>query len=119
MVVDVIGLGETNLPWMPNDINIARTKVKEEFNGKGKIQTLASDEPVASDYQPGGTLTVVEGGHIGRVLKTDQDKEGLRRWSWIKLEGTKTTLYVITAYRVQQESSSGTSTAYTQHRKLL
>eukprot|EP00957_Ditylum_brightwellii_P151980 11573319-Ditylum_brightwellii.AAC.1 len=41
------------------------------------------------------------------------------RWSWIKLEGQKTNLYVVTAYRVQQEKSEGTATAYTQQRKIF
>eukprot|EP00957_Ditylum_brightwellii_P068115 5170506-Ditylum_brightwellii.AAC.1 len=41
------------------------------------------------------------------------------QWSWMKLEGQKTNLYVVTAYRVQQENSEGTSTAYTQQRKIL
>eukprot|EP00957_Ditylum_brightwellii_P015093 1138408-Ditylum_brightwellii.AAC.1 len=119
MEVDVIGLAETNLSWSPNDISIAKTKVKDAFNEKGKIQTSASKEPVAPDYQPGGTMTIVGRRHMGRVLEASKDKEGLGRWSWIKLEGKEKNLYVVTAYRVQQESSNGTSTAYTQQRKLL
>eukprot|EP00957_Ditylum_brightwellii_P194301 14798209-Ditylum_brightwellii.AAC.1 len=119
MEVDIIGLAETNISWMPKDISITRIKVKEAFNRKGKIQTSASKEPVAPDYQPGGKLTVVGRRHIGRILEANKDKEGLGRWSWVKLEGKKINLYVITAYRVQQKSSNEISTAYTHQRKLL
>eukprot|EP00957_Ditylum_brightwellii_P082169 6248231-Ditylum_brightwellii.AAC.1 len=58
MEVDIIGLAETNIPWTADEIHKARTKMKEDYNGKSKIQTTASDDPVALDYQPGGAYTV-------------------------------------------------------------
>eukprot|EP00957_Ditylum_brightwellii_P164668 12537709-Ditylum_brightwellii.AAC.1 len=68
--VEIIGLAETNIPWMPNEISIARKKLKEECNGRRNIDSS---------------------------------------WGETFRE----------AYRVQQESSGGTSTAYTQQKKLL
>ena len=55
----------------------ARTKILEEFKGKYKVQTSASDEPVAAEYQPGGTLTAVGGKHTGRILEANEDAEGM------------------------------------------
>eukprot|EP00957_Ditylum_brightwellii_P030593 2318405-Ditylum_brightwellii.AAC.1 len=100
--IEIIGLVETNMPWTPNKISIARKKLGEEFNGRCKLQLLASKEPVASNYQPGGTLTAVGGRHSGRVLEAGEDKHGFGQWSWITVGGGKTNLYVITVYKVQQ-----------------
>eukprot|EP00957_Ditylum_brightwellii_P206725 15349686-Ditylum_brightwellii.AAC.1 len=55
---------------------------------------------------------------MGRVLDAKEDQDGLGRWSWFCLEGKRTNLYVATAYKVQQENSSVTSTACTQQKKL-
>eukprot|EP00957_Ditylum_brightwellii_P046686 3542831-Ditylum_brightwellii.AAC.1 len=52
MEVDIIGLAKTNIPWTLDEIHKARTKMKEEYNRKCKIQITASDDPVVSDYQP-------------------------------------------------------------------
>eukprot|EP00957_Ditylum_brightwellii_P062359 4731742-Ditylum_brightwellii.AAC.1 len=58
--VDIIGFAETNLTWTSHDKYSARMKLRKEYKGKRKLVTSASDEPSATDYQPGGTLTVVE-----------------------------------------------------------
>eukprot|EP00957_Ditylum_brightwellii_P093468 7118272-Ditylum_brightwellii.AAC.2 len=117
--VDVVCFAETNIPWTPQDIDTTRTKARKEFNGKTKIITSASDDPTVDGRQPGGTMSIIGGRHMGQVLDTKENINGLGRWSWLCLEGKRTNLYVATAYRVQQEDSNGTSTACTQHKKLL
>eukprot|EP00957_Ditylum_brightwellii_P190373 14491877-Ditylum_brightwellii.AAC.1 len=67
--VDIVGFAETNLTWTPQDKYSARMKLRKEYEGKSKLTTSASDEPSATDYQPGGTLTAVGGNHVGRVLE--------------------------------------------------
>jgi len=79
----------------------------------------SSDDPSGTDKQPGGTLTAAGGSHVGRILESGEDSNGLGRWSWITLEGKNTNLYVATAYRVQQENLEGTKTSFAQQKKLL
>eukprot|EP00957_Ditylum_brightwellii_P132965 10138491-Ditylum_brightwellii.AAC.1 len=76
----------------------------------------ASDDLLVDRRQPGGTMSIIGGRYMGRVLDAKEDRDGLGRWSWFCLEGKRTNLYVATAYRVQQENSNGTSTACTQQK---
>eukprot|EP00978_Attheya_sp_CCMP212_P006823 scaffold15916_cov59-Attheya_sp.AAC.1 len=63
----------------------------------------------------------VTGDFVGRVTETGQDPHGLGRWSYVRLGGTNgKQTYIITAYRVSQDSnSSGDTTAHKQQVRLL
>eukprot|EP00957_Ditylum_brightwellii_P152574 11613597-Ditylum_brightwellii.AAC.1 len=61
--------------------------MREQYNSKCKISTSSSDNPLGTDKQPGEMLTEVGGSHVGRILESGEDKDGLGRWSWITLEG--------------------------------
>eukprot|EP00957_Ditylum_brightwellii_P183446 13973785-Ditylum_brightwellii.AAC.1 len=79
--IDIIGFAETNLTWTTQDKYSAKMKLRKEYKGKSKLTTSASDEPSATDYQPGGTLTAVRGNHVERVLEAKIDESGLGWWS--------------------------------------
>jgi hypothetical protein len=118
--VDIFGFAETNIAWTPQRINQATQHTRGRF-GQCKIQTSPSDEPSVGSKQAEGTLMGVTGALVGRIKETGQDTHGLGRWSYVCLRGTdgKDT-YIITAYRVSQDSnSSGDTTAHKQQVRLL
>ena len=119
MNVDIFDFAETNLAWSPEDRNRARRILTDISASQSKCEMSASNEPSVSSSQPGGTMIGVMGNHVGRVLEAESDESGLGRWSWVCLDGKQTKLYVISAYRVQQENSDGINTTYTQQKKIL
>jgi hypothetical protein len=53
----------------------------------------------AGRAQEGGSGTICFGESTGFITKTGQDKEGLGRWSWIRLSGTNGhATRIVTAY---------------------
>eukprot|EP00957_Ditylum_brightwellii_P037637 2846119-Ditylum_brightwellii.AAC.1 len=117
--VDIFGFVETNLARKPQNVYKARIKTKQRTNGQCKIQTSASDIPPVSDSQPGGTITGIVGRHVGRVLETGADLSEMGRWSWICLNGQRSKLYIVTAYRVAQEQSDGINTVHVQQKTIM
>eukprot|EP00957_Ditylum_brightwellii_P067605 5131794-Ditylum_brightwellii.AAC.1 len=79
----------------------------------------ASNIPCVASEQLGGTMTVVGEKQVGRIITTGVDNTGMGRWNWICLDRKKTKIYIITAYRVQQETSHNTDTTYTQQKKIM
>ena len=65
-------------------------------------------------YQPGGTISHITGGSLGRICLTGSDAYG--RWTWFTLIGKNNMrISIINAYMVSQSSiTTGSSTYYMQ-----
>eukprot|EP00957_Ditylum_brightwellii_P088914 6770849-Ditylum_brightwellii.AAC.1 len=114
--VNVVSSTETNIPVDSARHTHSQDKARMEFHKKTKIITSSNNDPPIGGRQPGGTMSVIGGRHMGRVLNAKEDIDGLGRWSWFCLEGRRMNLYVATAYRVQQKDSDGTSTICAQQK---
>eukprot|EP00957_Ditylum_brightwellii_P002001 154338-Ditylum_brightwellii.AAC.1 len=90
------------MAWKSQDVFWAEQKLKFHYKRNSKLITLSSNDPTATDYQPGGMITVIGNSHMDRVLEAHKDNDELERWSWMVLAGEKNKLYIVTAYRVQQ-----------------
>eukprot|EP00957_Ditylum_brightwellii_P079538 6047680-Ditylum_brightwellii.AAC.1 len=82
---------------------------------KNKLETTSSKEQTKTDFQPGGTATLITDKWLSYVCNLGRDEAG--RWSYIMLKGTKNRkVTVISAYRVckNQLSQAGPSTCWKQ-----
>eukprot|EP00957_Ditylum_brightwellii_P017633 1328425-Ditylum_brightwellii.AAC.1 len=61
----------------------------------------------------------VVGKQQGRILDRNQDKLGMGQWSYEVMTGKSKKVYVVSAYRVAQEKTGDTQTAYTQQNRLM
>eukprot|EP00978_Attheya_sp_CCMP212_P041152 scaffold232309_cov46-Attheya_sp.AAC.1 len=118
--VDIFGFAETNVAWTSKLANQLYQHGRGRFEHFKQV-TSSSDDPATGFRQPGGTYMATTGKFVGRVSQTDTDTYGLGWWSYTCLSGRNNKkLYIVTAYRVLQDSnSSGDSTAHKQHVRLL
>eukprot|EP00978_Attheya_sp_CCMP212_P008857 scaffold20822_cov52-Attheya_sp.AAC.3 len=118
--VDIFGFAETNVNWTPKLSNQAYQHGRGRFEHFKPVSS-SSDDPTTGFRQPGRTFMATTGKFVGRVSEADTDKYGLGRWCYTCLLGRNDgKLYVVTAYRVSQESNStGDSTAHKQQVRLL
>ena len=71
----------------------------------------------ASQYQPGGVTTILQGNLLHRFATTCNDHAG--RWACSSFRGKTRQLKVYTLYRVCDSSSSGPTTAYSQQEQFF
>eukprot|EP00978_Attheya_sp_CCMP212_P046629 scaffold402491_cov27-Attheya_sp.AAC.1 len=118
--VDVFGFAETNIAWNPKLTNQVYQHGRGRFEHFKQVNS-SSNDPATGFRQPGGTFMATTGKFVGRVSQTDTDTYGLGRWSYTFLSGMEgKKMYIVTAYRVSQESNSkGDSTAHKQQVRLL
>jgi hypothetical protein len=118
--VDIFGAAETNLDWTPQSKQIARNMCQSVYKN-ATITTSSSNDHGKTEYQPGGTLTVVTGKWTGRCSHQVTDKSGMGRWSGQVLQKSDNQLlYVVTAYRpVEVSSVTDSHTFYHQNWTIL
>jgi hypothetical protein len=81
-------------------------------------QTSRATESFLSQYQPGGTATVLCDNWVSRMLQKGEDPLGLGRWSYITLHGKGSKqITIITGYNACP--SQGDTTFYQQQQRLL
>jgi hypothetical protein len=117
--VDMASLSETNIDWR----SVAKSKFYEKFRRiyhKLRISTSSSTIKYTTNYQPGGTLTMLTDKYTGRVTGTGDDSS-LGRWSYIEILGRGRTILLVTVYNVCQQhgNQAGSRTAHTQQASLL
>jgi hypothetical protein len=77
-----------------------------------------SPEDFLSNFQPGGTATVICDNWISRIIDKGEDHFGLGRWSYITLRGKGSTkITIITAYNASY--NLGDTTNYRQQQRTL
>jgi hypothetical protein len=118
--VDIFGFAETNVAWTRKNIS----QVKR--HGKGRFEHFqpvfaSSDDPSKGSRKPGETFMATTGRFVGRISETETDIHGLRRWCYTCLSGRNgQKIYIVTAYRVSQDSqSTGDQTTHKQQVRLL
>jgi hypothetical protein len=83
--VSLATLAETNTNWhMPGAYNKVKTKLSKVWK-KNKLVTSHTKERTNTNYQPGGTATLLTDKAIFRAHDSGKDKWGL--WSYITLRG--------------------------------
>jgi hypothetical protein len=109
--IDLLGMNEINIAMtLERRLQLA-SALQMRFAGSRTVSS--SMKPNASGYLPGGTTTIMQGSHSGRVYRRGSDHMG--RFSWMALRGVDGTgIIVITAYRVSQHkgTAAGENTAY-------
>jgi hypothetical protein len=95
----VICLPETNMNWDQRDQQAILHQLLWRTWRTTATQTSRAPESFLSQYQPGGTATMVCNNWVSRVLQKGEDPMGLGRWSYITLRGKGAKqITVITAY---------------------
>jgi hypothetical protein len=114
MGVDIFGTTKTNINWNTKICMEARNilQQKDNFNS-AQIATSSSNEPTLTNYQPGGTATVITYKWTGRVIKQLNDTSGMGRWSGFQMQTNQEHNFnIITVYR--PTVSQGIHTCYQQ-----
>jgi hypothetical protein len=102
--VAVFGLAETNVEWSNRHLT-ARTKAKLRRHFKhASMSTSTSSIKFETYYKPGRTATIAAQQWAGRVTDTVTDNTGKGRWSGVQMANKRTTIMIITGYRVPQSS---------------
>jgi hypothetical protein len=118
--VGALCLTETNLNWHHSQHNFALRRCLHRNWQSSKFQTSIPEEKFLSNYQPGGTATIIVDRWTSRVLSSGMDPFGLGRWSYVTLRGkSDTSICIITAYRVCNDRYTGPKTAYQQQKRQL
>jgi hypothetical protein len=115
--VDFIGITETNINWNEKIRSDTRQKFQQNYQS-ALISTSSSTDPTKTNYQPGGTATIITDKYTGRSVKHIVDLSGMGRWSGIQMKrNTNSNLNIITAYR--PIVTQGIHTCYQQHMSIL
>jgi hypothetical protein len=64
--VDIFGVAETNIKWNAKLQEIARTMGQQRHFHAALLATLSSTDHTRTDYQPGGTATIITNTWTGR-----------------------------------------------------
>jgi len=117
---DILLLSEINIPWNNITVNTVGNYFKRQNIQNFKVIGTSSDEICKTFYLPGGCAILLRGPVVGRIAGTGADARGLGRWCYVKLNGKKgRTTWIIAAYRVQNNPYGGTTTVYSQQKRLL
>lgn len=116
---DIIGLIETNADWKRGNVLInTKNEWQKCFDQTILVKTSSSDIQFNTDYQPGGTMTIVGSQWASSTLVTS-DESGLGRWTVAEINGENNrTVTLITVYAVGK-SKLGTQTTCFQQFVML
>lgn len=115
-----ICLAETNLNWHRSQHRASMRRCLHRHWKSSRFQISVPKEEFLSNYQPGGTATIITDQWTSRIISTGMDPYDLGRWSFVHLRGkSDKTICVITAYRVCNDKYTGPKTAYQQQKRQL
>jgi hypothetical protein len=115
--VDIFGIAETNLKWNTRLQETARSICQRHYHS-ALLSVSSSTDPTRTEYQPGGTATIITNKWTGRSTTSIHDHSGLGRWSGFKLRRNNNKhLNILTIY--QPTISTGFQTCYQQHTNIL
>jgi hypothetical protein len=111
-------LSETNIDWQSEAKGEFYEKFRRVYHHT-RISTSSSSIKYNTNYQPGGTLTMITDKYTGCATGTGNDPLG--RWSYIEILGQGCTILLVTVYNVCKHSGKqvGSRTAHTQQASLL
>jgi hypothetical protein len=112
--IDLLGLSETCTNW--NNVKIKNKFVKtlKRQDRNHTISTSSIDTELLQNYIPGGTATILNGNWLSRFSDNIEDKSGMGRWSGVKIRvDQKSSLHIVTAYRVCQQTMKTTNSMST------
>jgi hypothetical protein len=117
--VDIFGITESNINWNTKHRMEARNIAQKQGNfNSAQIATSSNIESSLTNYQPGGTATVITNKWTGRITKQINDTSGMGRWSGFKLQtNTDSCLNILTVYR--PNTSQGIHTCYQQQMNAI
>ena len=117
----IISLPETNVNWsLKYPTRHLQTMLRNRWH-YARLSLSRANEDFTSQYQPGGTATIVCDKWTSRVIHHGEDPHGLGRWSYVIMRGRgPTKVAIITAYNVSQSyPTGGERTAHQQQARLL
>eukprot|EP00957_Ditylum_brightwellii_P167479 12749274-Ditylum_brightwellii.AAC.1 len=84
------------------------------------MEGASSDKPCVGNYKPEGIAIMAGGNIVGRICALGTDKRGLGQWAYMCLNDQyDKNIWIIGAYRLGNNKSSGDKTTYQQQRRLL
>lgn len=114
----VICLPETNTNWHLPDLHQKFKNALHRTWPQSQYQTSRSPEEFLSQYQPGGTTTIVCNNWISRIVDRGEDPLGLGSWSYFTLRGKgQGKVTIVTAYN--PSTSTGNKANYRQQQHTL
>jgi hypothetical protein len=114
----IVHLPETNVNWNRPDQRMAFKSAVYRTWMNSVITVSRSPEDFLSNYQPGGTATIICNNWISRVTNKGEDHMGLGRWSYDTLRGIGSKkVTIITAYNASY--ITGDTTNYRQQQRTL
>jgi hypothetical protein len=114
----ILSLPETNVNWNRSELLSSFQSAVHRTWKNSMITVSRSPEDFLSNFQPGGTATIVCGNWISRVLDRGEDNMGLGRWSYVTLRGKGAVkITIITAYN--SSYNLGDTTNYRQQQRTL
>jgi hypothetical protein len=106
----VICLPETNTNWNFPDQHQQFTSLLHRTWRTSMHQVSRSPEDFLSQYQPGGTATILCDNWVSRVVDRGEDPIGLGRWSYITLRDKgQMKLTIVTAYNASYSQGDTTN----------
>jgi hypothetical protein len=115
--IDACGVTETNLKWNMK-LALKARQLCQKHTKTCNMSTSCNNEPCRTNYQPGGTATIIIDKVSGRISNKIVDSSGMGRWSGFSLlDNTNKLVNVITAYRPTK--SDGLHTSYQQQSTTL
>lgn len=111
-------LPETNVNWnLPDQGHVFNFILRRTWQHSVSA-TLRSPEDFLSQYQPGGTATIICNNWTSRVITKGEDPVGLGRWSFVTMQRKKGKLItIVTAYNASY--STGDTTNFRQQQLTL
>ena len=116
----VMGLAETNIHWKKLNCNDRWEERSRGWweNGNKYITSYNTLENPQHSHQPGGTMNIIRGDPVFRVIKQGNDDSKMGRWCWTLLSGKREVkTRIITAYRPC--ISRGLKSTYRQHKRIM
>ncbi len=114
----ILCLPETNVNWnLPEQHAIFQSILRRTWRHTASIVSR-SPEDFLSQYQPGGTATILCANWTPRLTDKGEDHIGLGRWSFVTLRGRGTKLItIVTAYNATY--TTGDTTNFWQQQRVL
>jgi exonuclease III len=110
---DLINFQETNINWRSSCLSHCYDKFRQVYH-HARLSTSSSIITCGTDYQPGGTMSVVTDDYLGRVVEIGSDPE-MGRWSFTCMFGRHgRQIVLVSVYQVcnQQASPVGATTPH-------
>jgi hypothetical protein len=119
--VGTIAFSETNVEWHKFLLRDNTQSMLQKAFGSARVEYSTSSSKFETTHnKPGGTLCAALGSWVHRVIGYGKDETGCDRWSYISYAAKDDmTVYVVSCYRVCNQTNPGATTASNQQHGIM